>query len=154
MLYLGVDPGANGAAVLITEAQQVASVLKFKDATEADIAEWFREQAWERHADGMVFARIERVHSSPQMGVRSAFTFGQSFGFLRGMLVAHGIPFEAVTPGKWQRALGCLSKGQKNVTKAKAQELFPQHRWTHATADAVLLAEFCRRSQYQGGSDG
>jgi hypothetical protein len=55
-------------------------------------------------------------------------------------LVASGIPFERVTPAKWQRELGCLTKGDKNVTKRKAQELFPDVKVTHANADALLLA--------------
>lgn len=145
MLYLGIDPGANGGAALITDAQQVVSVLKFKGATERDIAEWFR---WEAAVSSSTTPRavIERVHSMPKQGVSSTFKFGTSYGFLRGMLVAFMLPFEAVAPGVWQRKLGCLSGGDKNKTKAKAQELFPHERWTHATSDAVLLAEFCRRS--------
>jgi hypothetical protein len=38
-----------------------------------------------------------------------------------------------------------LSKGDKNVTKRKAQELFPSLKITHATADALLIAEYLRR---------
>lgn len=33
-----------------------------------------------------------------------------------------------------------------NVTKAKAQELFPKEKVTHATADALLLATYCKRT--------
>jgi hypothetical protein len=40
-----------------------------------------------------------------------------------------------------------MSKGDKNVTKAKAQQLFTQLKITHATADALLIAEFARRSR-------
>lgn len=75
----------------------------------------------------------------------SSFRFGQSYGFLRGVLVACRVPFDQVTPAKWQRNLGCLSKGDKNVTKAKAQELWPELRITHAIADALLIAEYGRR---------
>lgn len=151
MLYLGIDPGMNGAAVLITHAQQVVSVLKFKGATEKDIAEWFASMFMETSSPreseepGHIRAVIERVHSMPKQGVASTFKFGMSYGFLRGMLISHAIPFEAVTPGVWQRKLGCLSGGDKNKTKSRAQELFPHEKWTHATADAVLLSEFCRR---------
>ncbi len=60
-------------------------------------------------------------------------------------LVAAGIAFDEVTPQRWQKMLGCRSKGDKNVTKRRAQDLFPQVRVTHALADALLLAEYCRR---------
>ena len=54
-------------------------------------------------------------------------------------------PFEEVAPQVWQKVLGCLSRGDKNVTKAKAQQLFPAIKVTHAIADALLLAEYARR---------
>lgn len=141
-LFLGIDPGANGAAVLITHAQQVENVFRFKGATEKDISDWFAQES--QYLD--LFAVLERVHAMPKQGVASTFKFGMSYGFLRGMLISYGVAFEAITPGVWQRKLGCLSGGDKNKTKAKAQELFPHTKWTHATADAVLISEFCRRS--------
>jgi hypothetical protein len=55
------------------------------------------------------------------------------------------IPFEEVSPVKWQKVMGCLSKGDKNVTKAAAQRLFPDIKITHAIADALLIAEYGRR---------
>ena len=87
------------------------------------------------------------VHSSPQMGVRSAFTFGQSFGMAEMLLTCLGIPFERGRPQVWQRSLGCLTGGDKNVTKRRAQQLFPGVRITHANADALLIAEYGRRLQ-------
>lgn len=144
MIYIGVDPGANGAAVAITHAGQVEEVLRFKNATEADVACWFGDYDWRSGAN--LFVLLEQVHSMPKQGVASSFKFGRSYGFLRGVVVSHSIPFETVTPAKWQGALRCRTGGDKNVTKAKAQELFPHRKWTHADADAVLIAEFCRRT--------
>lgn len=110
--------------------------------TERDVWEWLQGAL-----GGSDFAYIERVHSMPKQGVASSFTFGRSYGFLRGCLIASGIPFEEVTPQTWQKALGCLSRGDKNVTKAKAQQLFPSLKITHATADALLIAEYGRRTR-------
>ena len=45
-------------------------------------------------------------------------------------------------PQVWQKALGCMTGGDKNVTKRRAQELFPGHKITHATADALLIAHY------------
>lgn len=90
-------------------------------------------------------AYLEQVHSMPGQGVASSFKFGQGYGALEMALTAVGIAFERVTPQKWQKALGCLTKGDKNVSKRKAQELFPTMKVTHATADALLIAEWGRR---------
>lgn len=104
--------------------------------TERDTWELLR--SWSHDARAV----IEKVHSMPKQGVASSFKFGQSYGFLRGLLIALEIPFQSVAPGVWQRSLGCLSGGDKRVTKAKAQELYPELKVTHATADALLIATF------------
>ena len=88
---------------------------------------------------------LDKVTVTTQ-GATGTFTFAQGYGFIRGVLITIGIPFEDVTPQAWQKTLGCLTRGDKNVSKAKAQQLFPQlPRITHAIADALLIAEYGRR---------
>jgi crossover junction endodeoxyribonuclease RuvC len=140
VIFLGIDPGSSGGLAWLGHGQAIA--CKMPD-TERDMWELIRGR--ERY-QGKVFAVIEAVHSMPKQGVASSFKFGRSYGFLRGCLVASGIPFEEVTPQKWQKALGCLTKGDKNVSKRKAQQLFPSLKITHATADALLIAEYARRT--------
>lgn len=143
MNHLGIDPGASGGLTVLSHNGEVIDSVKMPD-TEADILALIRE--WARlHAP--LRARLEFVRSSPQMGVTSSFTFGMGYGGLRMALLACGVPFEEVTPPKWQGALGCRSKGDKNVTKRKAQEMWPSRRWTHATADSALIAEYGRRAR-------
>jgi hypothetical protein len=57
-------------------------------------------------------------------------------------LTAAGIPFTRVRPQIWQKELNCLTGGQKNITKQRAQELFPSIKVTHAIADALLIAKY------------
>lgn len=134
---IGIDPGSSGAIAALIPGLYAPDVYKLAN-TEADIAAWLSE-----HDSG--FAFVESVHAMPKQGVSSCFRFGQSYGFLRGLLIAMRIPFEEVTPQKWQKELGCLTKGDKNVSKARAQQLFPTSKVIHATADAMLIAEFGRR---------
>jgi hypothetical protein len=61
-------------------------------------------------------------------------------------LTAASIPFERVRPQAWQKALACMTKGDKNVSKRRAQELFPSMKITHAIADSLLIAEYNRRT--------
>ena len=142
MTYIGIDPGKSGAIAALNDNGELdcGQEPQRNDATESDIADFIAVCA-----ACSKFAFIERVAARPGQGVSSSFKFGQSYGFLRGLLIANGIPFEEVTPQKWQSAMGCLSKGDKNVTKARAQQLFPQLKITHANADAILIAEYCRR---------
>lgn len=142
--HIGCDPGKSGCiAVLLPNG--TAKVCKLSE-TEADIRDFVSRisdlcflENWP------MFAYVERVSAMPKQGVSSTFKFGASYGFLRGLLVALKIPFEEVTPGTWQRALKCLSGGDKNVTKARAQQLFPAMTITHAIADGLLIAEYGRR---------
>ncbi|MDD5459410.1 MAG: hypothetical protein PHF37_08475 [Phycisphaerae bacterium] len=142
--YCGIDPGQSGGIGILDEAGAVVATFKFKNQTDADISDIFEYITKLNDEGDAVFAFLERVHSMPKQGVASSFKFGVSFGFLQGMLTAHKIPFDYVSPQKWQKALGCLTKGDKNVTKAKAQRQWPNIKITHATADAILIAEYCR----------
>jgi len=136
--YIGIDPGVSGGLAVLTPDGDVELATKFPD-NEGDI---FRTLSLFSVCS---FAVLELVRSSPQMGVRSAFTFGQSYGALRMALAAAYIPFAEITPSKWQLAMKCRSKGDKNVTKRRAVELFPAVKVTHAISDALLLAYYCRR---------
>lgn len=144
-LFIGIDPGANGCAAVLSDAGEVVATIRFKDRTPHDVWRDFCEHF--ALTDKQCFAVIEFVRATPQMGVVSAFTFGCNYSQARSFLVAGAVPFEEVTPSKWQGLLGCRSKGDKNVTKAKAQELFPAVKITHGNADALLVAEYCRRTK-------
>jgi len=152
MTMIGIDPGQSGGIAWI-DAKGRACADKMPE-TLADLWELFESIRMgasatpETRLDLVVtgcHAYIEQVHSSPQMGVKSAFTFGQGFGHLEMALTAAGIPFERVRPQKWQQAMGCMTKGDKNVSKRRAQELYPQLKVTHATADALLIATYGTR---------
>lgn len=140
---IGIDPGINGGIAWITDGKPCVEKMP---ATLTDLWEMIQEIKLSADLEKYhISATLESVSSSPQMGVKSAFTFGNGFGHLEMALTAAGIPFERVRPQAWQKSLGCLTKGDKNITKRRAQELFPQMKITHATADALLIAEYGAR---------
>lgn len=145
IVIIGIDPGATGGigVLPIGEDSGEPSPFKLSDLTEKDISDLL----WKIYLDSgeQVFGYLESVHSMPKQGVSSSFKFGRNYGFLRGCLVTIGIPFDDVTPQKWQKFMGCMTKGDKNITKQRAQQLFPQLKCTHATSDAILIAEYGRR---------
>lgn len=144
MIHIGIDPGKSGGIAAINGSGEIIQLIATARETPADLVAKLR---WTTIDGGECVARIEKVGASPQMGVVSAFTFGRSFGWLLGILDCLSIRYEFVTPQRWQKAMGCLSGGDKNVTKAAAQRLWPQQakRITHALADALLIAEYSRR---------
>lgn len=144
MTYYGIDPGIGGGIAMLDDTGLILGAIRMPP-TARDVLD-----ACGLHVPARGF--LEKVSASPQMGVTSAFTFGRGFGALEMALTAARMPFDEVTPQKWQAAMGCLSGGDKNVTKRRAQQLFPDQAMTHAIADALLLAEWCRRVHRQGGS--
>jgi Holliday junction resolvasome RuvABC endonuclease subunit len=143
---VGIDPGQSGGIGIIDADGSFVTSFKFKDQTDADISEIFRyiQELQGVMSENSVYALLEKVHSMPKQGVASSFTFGMSFGFLKAMLTAHKIPWDFVQPNTWQKALGCQTHGDKNITKSKAQRQWPGVKITHANADALLIAEYCR----------
>ena len=139
-LFIGIDPGINGGIAFIPSTGNPWA-HKMPE-TDKDLMELLRDSI----NIATPKALIELVPSSPQMGVKSAFTFGEGYGRLQMALTALGIPYERIRPAMWQKAMGCLTKGDKNVSKSRAQELFPSLKVTHAIADALLIAEHNRRT--------
>lgn len=141
MIFLGIDPGQSGGISAHHGSQVMA--FGFTNKTPMDIYKIIKLLRVKN-----CVAMIEKVHSMPKQGVASSFTFGKGYGFLLGCLTALEIPFEYVSPQKWQKYLGCLTKGDKNISKQKAQELFPSLKITHAIADALLIGEYLKRTHY------
>jgi crossover junction endodeoxyribonuclease RuvC len=138
-LFIGIDPGKSGGiAYVVPDGTAWATKMP-----ETDMDLWDELKGVTR--DYSAFAYIERVSAMPKQGVSSTFTFGEGYGRLQMALTAAGIPYQRVTPGVWQKGMSCLTKGDKNVSKRRAQELFPHMKVTHAIADALLLAEWNRR---------
>ena len=146
MINIGIDPGKSGGiAVIWPEGKPHAFKMP---ETDADLFDALREiKRYSVAEDVPCRAALEKVHSMPGQGVTSSFTFGQGYGGLKMALTALGIPYVDVTPQKWQGAIGCMTKGDKNISKAKAQAMFPEIKITHAIADALLIAEWCRRQK-------
>lgn len=137
-IVLGIDPGISGASVFMASRHKL--IHQKHDCSEHDLAQFILS-----NAGLQTYAFIEKVASRPGQGVRAMFTFGQSYGFLRGMLVALDVAFEEVSPQRWQKAMGCRTGGDKKISYARAQQLFPHIKITHKIADAILIAEYGRR---------
>ena len=137
---LGIDPGYSGCVVsLHRETGEVDGLINLSE-TPHDIAEFVRARSL-----SIDKAYLEKVGAMPRQGVSSTFKFGTSYGFCLGLLTSLLVPFEEVTPAKWQQAMKCRSGGDKKITKAAAQRLFPRMKVTHKNADALLIAEYGRR---------
>ena len=149
-VFIGIDPGRGGGLAFLTEDRpgsngRLEVLTVAMPPTERDIVDLLVMHAGPAHAV------IEHVWSIPGQG--GAFAFGKNVGTILTALTAARIPFDQVIPRKWQKALGVVyPKGatdteKKNITKRRAQQLFPSVPVTHSTADALLIASYCRRTR-------
>lgn len=146
---LGIDPGVSGGMALISTDLSFIEVQVFKHSTPADLASQLLSKQ-----DLISMAYLEGVNAMPKQGVSSTFKFGMNYGLWQGMLTALNIPFQRVYPLKWQTVMSCRTKGDKNISKTRAQELFPKLKITHAIADALLIAEYGRRLNVVQNTEG
>lgn len=142
MIYIGIDPGKDGALAVISQEGEPDIIPFSPDAYRAVLSHMPRECK----------CCLERVGAMPKQGVSSMFHFGENYGFIQGLLTAYSIPYELVTPNKWKKEFQVTS--DKNSSIAVCKRLFPgvsmrktdRCRTDHdGMAEALLMAEYARR---------
>jgi crossover junction endodeoxyribonuclease RuvC len=157
---IGVDPGYSGAIAVLT-ARPPPSILltmpmpiikgggSVKDELdEQSIFDLFQIVA----SFGPAHVFIERVSAMPGQGVTSMFRFGVSYGVVRALAAAAGLPLTLILPQVWKRKVGLPmgggmdSKTAKALSRQRADALFPGNAFRFArvkdagVSDAVLIA--------------
>lgn len=125
-IVCGIDPGLNGAFAFLDTTDNTLCVVDMptfphngkRHVDPAGVAAILH-----KHMPDHVF--VEQVHSSPQMGVTSSFSFGRSSGIVLGALAAFrtDVNTAEVQPQIWKKALGATS--DKKQTVARATQLMP-----------------------------
>ena len=152
---LGIDPGLGGALALwhpdgvqIEDMPTVSGTSK-RQVDESALANILR-------CFDIEHAFYERVHSMPKQGVVSSFSFGVSFGVIRGALAALSIPRTQVEPTTWKRAMGLVAGAPKDASRHRAAELCPKsghyllRRKDDGRAEALLIALYGARQLRRG----
>lgn len=94
---------------------------------------------------------IEKAQPNPKDGKVGAFRYGDSFGQLKGLMAGLSIPFELVTPQAWKKRMMPGMPKDKQASIYVCKQLFPRAaelfvlKKDHNKADALLIAEDCRR---------
>lgn len=141
--FIGIDPGKKGGIAYIdlsgnTETEPYSDIELIKMCMEA------------RYHD--CICCLEKVGAMPGQGVVSMFTFGQSVGYIKGVLEAFGIPYQEISPQKWKKEFGLTS--DKVASAEVCRKLFPDiellatprcKKPHDGMAEALLMAEYARR---------
>ena len=163
-IYIGIDPGLDGAIVAIcptfVKARVVPTLKQEKGSKRMyDVPEMVR--LLDANAKDIVLAALEKGRAAPGQGVTSMFRFGYGCGLWEGILAALQIPYVIVHPNTWQKAVCVgLSGEAKSRAMQAAKSRLPKlnlRKSDRATtphqgiADAACLALYAR--QIGVGSD-
>lgn len=148
-LFVGIDPGLFGAVAALREDGSLEGI--WDTPTLCVIG----GKKVKRHFYIGVMAEIlrklcpcraalENVHSMPKQGVTSSFCFGRGLGTWEGILAALQIPVHMVAPYKWKQATMEGMGWQKDASRVRGLQLFPdaplQLKKHHGRGDALLMA--------------
>ena len=146
MISIGIDPGINGGVCILDSKPRNTTINADKcPKTVKDMADYLSLHVWDSKQSLCI---IEKVHSFPGQGVVSTFTFGKNYGQWLGILASLDIPYIEVPPKNWMKFYGAMPKDKKerkNHLKHLAQGIIPQVKVTLYIADAILLANYCKR---------
>jgi hypothetical protein len=169
MIFIGIDPGLNGAMAVLnpdlphnyvqdTPYVEVMGKTKTKKGNLKIKREYFVSEMAKMlepyskiHFENVIVV-IENVHSMPGEGVSAAFSFGKGLGLWEGIIAAYRLRYEKITPQRWKKAMLDGMGKEKDASRLQAQRLFPdlaEHlklKKHHGRGDAILMAEFMRRT--------
>lgn len=139
---IGIDPGKSGAIAIIYPN---GDSFAWNFDSEFDTLELLRDIKKSENKLSCYMEEVGGFIGKKQPGSRM-FSFGNNYGFLRGILMAEGISTELVRPQKWQKGLSGLSglkdTQRKRALKEHACRLFPKLKPTLKTCDALLIARY------------
>ena len=145
-IYIGIDPGAKGAIAIISEVK-----IQIIDCppTIAEMATVIDPYAFKE-----AHAIIEKVNPFYKSSAKSAFTFGGNFFAWQAILACFGIPYDFVTPRKWQGVMFDSAKkldDTKQQSFERATRLYPsldislktpRGKILDGRCDALLIARY------------
>ena len=147
-IYIGLDPGKKGAMAIMgysntTGERYMMKIIPF------DPQEYIKTL---KQFSGATVC-IEQVHSLPREGVKSVWSFGQTYGWLLGVLDAVGLSYQTVPPNLWKKDFSLLRTEKKQSIEV-CKRLFPGIELKRTDrcrndddnmADAALICEYARR---------
>ena len=155
MRIIGIDPGLSGAIAILDG-------LKIFDMFDMPIMSEGKKNKNQLNSAQLVniinkhvlrkentFVIVEQVSAMPGQGVTSMFNFGQTFGSIKGICAALGLPIFYVRPAKWKKHFELINSS-KDASRTKVIEMYPSisSRLTKKKdvnkADAILIARYFR----------
>ena len=137
MIYIGCDPGRQGAFALFDKAEMTVQTFDMPDTlagVHAMLADFPRVRA----------AIIEKPFYPQMIGTRAVAVIAENFGALKSAFLWLDIPLFEVRPVEWKKGLNLGP--YKEESRNRASQLFPGNadQWAlkkhEGRAEAALIA--------------
>ena len=151
-VIVGIDPGVSGAICILRNGKvtmtcdmpiMVDGTKSKRQVNAAELANILINEKIGEH-DKII---LESVSAMPGQGVTGMFSFGQSFGVIKGVCAALKLPLHLVRPVKWKKHFNLLNS-EKDASRTKVIEMFPyissevSKKKDANKADAILIAKY------------
>ena len=153
MKVIGIDPGLKGA-IAVLQDNKVKEVFDVpvmpegkknkRQLNSAQLVKLLKDIISDNEEVSVV---VENVSAMPGQGVTSMFNFGQTFGAIKGICAALGLPIFFVRPAKWKKYFDLINSS-KDASRTKAIEMYPSlsdqlsKKKDVNKSDAILIARF------------
>jgi crossover junction endodeoxyribonuclease RuvC len=160
MKIIGIDPGLSGA-IAVMEGNKIVDIFDMpvmpegkknkRQLNSAQLVKLLKDNIKNNEEVAII---VEQVNAMPGQGVTSMFNFGQTFGAIKGICAALGLPIFFVRPAKWKKHFELINSS-KDASRTKAIEMYPSisHQLSKKKdvnkSDAILIARFYNETRFK-----
>ena len=160
MRIIGIDPGLSGA-IAILDDNKIIELFDMpvmpdgkknkRQLNSALLVKLIKDNIKNLENTVMI---VEQVNAMPGQGVTSMFNFGQTFGAIKGICAALGLPIFFVRPAKWKKHFELINSS-KDASRTKAIEMYPYISEQLAKkkdvnkSDAILIARYYCETRFK-----
>ena len=158
MKIIGIDPGLSGG-IAILKNNKIEDMFDMpvmpegkKNKRQLNSAQLVN--LLKNSIDEETIVVVEQVNAMPGQGVTSMFNFGQTFGAIKGICAALGLPIFFVRPAKWKKHFELINSS-KDASRTKAIEMYPSisdqlsKKKDVNKSDAILIARFYSETRFK-----
>ena len=164
MRIIGIDPGLSGG-IAVLEDNKIKEIFDMpvmsdgkknkRQLNSALLAQLVKDNLRD---SGDTVIIVEQVNAMPGQGVTSMFYFGQSFGAIKGICAALGLPIFFVRPAKWKKHFELINSS-KDASRTKVIEMYPSiaeklsKKKDVNKSDAILIALYYSQTRFKKDSN-
>ena len=160
MRIIGIDPGLSGGIAILDNSKVIElfdmpvmpdGKKNKRQLNNALLVKLIKDNIKNLEDTVMI---VEQVNAMPGQGVTSMFNFGQTFGAIKGICAALGLPIFFVRPAKWKKHFELINSS-KDASRTKAIEMYPSiseqlsRKKDVNKSDALLIARYYSETRFK-----